>query len=155
VGARAAVATSVLVLRVGSRLAALPLRDVAETMRPLPLQPVAGAPASVMGLAVIRGSAVPVLDVRLLLGLPAAPPGRFVTTRVGERCVALAVDAVLGTREVPAGALEGLPPLLGEAHSDLVAAIGALDGELLLVLQAGRRLIEPVDRARAAAGPAL
>ena len=143
---------SVLVVRIDTRLAALPLRDVIETMRPLPVEGLPGTPPSVLGLSIIRGAAVPVLDLRLLLGLRAAPCTRFVTTRLGERCVALAVDEVVGMRDIPTSSLESLPPLLGEAHSELVTSIAALDRELLMVLRASRRLLDPIDEAVRAAG---
>jgi purine-binding chemotaxis protein CheW len=132
-----------LICRVGERLCALPLGHVVETMRPLPVEAIAGAPHFVLGLAVIRGVPVPVVDTAELLGAPATSVNRFVTVTVGERWVALAVSSVLGVREVATGSLHELPPLLHEASADVVAAIGRLDAELLLVLNATRLL--PAD----------
>jgi purine-binding chemotaxis protein CheW len=129
-----------LVCRVQGRLCALPLEHVIETMRPLPTAVIAGAPHFVRGLAVIRGAPVPVLDVASLLGETAASSGRFVTLTVGMRRVALAVGSVLGVRAIPAASLQGLPPLLNEAGSEVVASIGRLDAELLWVLQSSRLL---------------
>ena len=123
-----------LICRVQARLCALPLTHVVETMRALQVEAVAGAPHFVRGLAVIRGVPVPVVDAARLLGAQDAPADRFVTITAGERRVALAVDSVLGVRAVPAGSLHQLPPLLHEAGADVVAAIGLLDAELLLVL---------------------
>ena len=131
-----------LVCRVQGRLCALPLGHVIETMRPLPTVVVAGTPPFVRGLAVIRGTPLPVLDVASLLGEADASPGRFVTLTVGLRHVALAVDSVLGVRAIPPGSLRRLPPLLHEAGSEVVASIGLLDAELLLVLQSSRLLAE-------------
>jgi purine-binding chemotaxis protein CheW len=152
-----------LICRVEARLCALPLSHVKETLRPLPVQPVAGAPPFVQGLAVIRGAPVPVVDAARLLGpaLTGAGPGqdaaaapdakaapgsaRFVTVAAGDRDVALAVSGVLGVRTVPAASLQALPPLLHEAAAaEAVAAIGRLDEQLLLVLRAGR-LLPPGD----------
>jgi purine-binding chemotaxis protein CheW len=132
-------AGSSLICRVGTRLCSLPLTHVVETLRPLPVEPVAGAPPGVLGLAVIRGSAVPVVDVARLLGAAGVRAERFVTVMVGDRRVALAVDRVLGVRAVAPESLQVLPPLLG-ADSDVVAAIGLLDSELLLVLRSARLL---------------
>lgn len=136
-----------LLLRVRGRLCALPLEHVVETMRPLPVRPVADTPPFVTGVSVIRGAAVPVVDVARLLN-PSADPrdstprgaARFVTVRTADRTVALDVDAVVGVRRLPAGALGELPPLLRDAGSDAVAAIGTLDAELILVLRAARLL---------------
>jgi len=131
-----------LLCRVETRLCLLPLEHVLETMRPLPVEPLAGLPPFVLGLAVIRGSPTPVLDASSLLGGQRSRPTRFITLRAGSRRVALAVDAVLDVRAVPAAALESLPPLLGMASSEVVSAIGTLDGALLLVLRAARLVPE-------------
>lgn len=126
----------------------MPLGSVIETMRPLAIEPIAGAPAFVMGLSIIRGAPVPVIDLGGLLGgasaggSPAAP-GRLVTLRVDGRCVALAVEAVLGVRALPAS-LEEPPPLLREAADDAIESIGVLDAELLLVLRAAQLVPESV-----------
>ncbi len=56
--------------------------------------------------------------------------------------MALAVDEVLGVRSVPAGTLTALPPLLRDAQTEHVAAIGILDAELLLVLNGARLATE-------------
>ena len=149
----AAATVLVLVCRVQARLFALPLGQVVETMRPLPVDPVAGAPHFMSGLAVIRGAPVPVVDAARLLGAVDGEADRFVTVLAGSRCVALAVGSVLGVRALPAGSLRELPPLLQEAGAEAVAAIGLLDAELLLVLQGTRLLPEDVWGALAATAP--
>lgn len=134
-----------LLVRSGSRLCAIPLHHVVETLRPLPVESLAGAPPFLRGLAVIRGEAVPVVDLGFLLGAgQAAETGRFVTLTVGDRRIALAVEAVLGLRELDASDLSETPPLLQELDPDLVEAVGALDGQLLLVLRGARLVPEKV-----------
>ena len=127
-----------LLCRVGSRLCALPLQHVLETLRPLPVEPLSGAPEQVLGIALIRGVAQPVVDVARLLGEPDAQVTRYITILVGERRVALAVGAVLGTRPLMKDAWQQLPPLLRHAGQEAVAALGELDAELLLVLDSAR-----------------
>lgn len=129
-----------LVCRVDRRLCALPLRHVIETMRPLPVETVADSPPFVLGLAMIRGAPVPVVDAARLLGEADSPAGRWIALTVGSRQVALAVASVLGVRPLPVGARHALPPLLKDARRDLVAELGLLDDALLLVLQGGRLL---------------
>jgi purine-binding chemotaxis protein CheW len=133
-----------LLCQIGVRLCAVPLAHVSETMRPLPIEPLADMPPFVMGLAIIRARPVPVLDAGRLVGAPCLSPSRFVTIRTGERVSALAVDAVLGVRVLPPGSIAAAPRLLGEANAELVTAMGALDGELLLVLEAARLVPESV-----------
>lgn len=133
-----------LVCRVHTRLCALPLIHVLETLRPLPVEPLVDAPAHVLGLARIRGQSLPVVDLAGLLGMPGVAPQRFVTVAVGRRRAALAVGEVLGLRELPQGGSEPLPPLLREAANEPVQAIARLDAELLMVLN-GARLLPPAE----------
>lgn len=107
-------------------------------MRALPAAPLAGMPEFLLGLAIVRGGAVPVVDAGALLA-GSSPPGgssRFVVLRAGPRRIALAVDEVLGVRELSAESVANLPPLLGSASAEIVEAVGTLDRELLLVLRA-------------------
>jgi purine-binding chemotaxis protein CheW len=143
-----------LICRVQGRLCALPLHNVIETMRPLSMEVVAGAPYFVCGLAVIRGEPVPVVDAARLLGEEdaAASSERWITLSVGSRQVALAVDDVLGVRRLPADARHALPPLLRDASRDLVSELGMLDESLLLVLQDGHLLSNDVWASLASLG---
>ena len=136
---------ALLICRVGSRLCGIPLEHVLETMRPLPVESLGHAPGFVDGLSLIRGRPTPVLDASRLLGAATEPTarGRYVTLRLGERCAALAVDAVLGVRQIDLAELGELPALLRE-HNELVAALGALDHELFLVLERARLVPEAV-----------
>ena len=129
-----------LVCRVRGKLCALPLRHVTETMRPLSIEVVAGAPHFVLGLAVIRGAPVPVVDAARLLGEADAPSGRWVALNADSRPVALAVGSVLGVWPLPVGARHALPPLLKDAGRDLISELGLLDEALLRVLQGGHLL---------------
>ena len=134
-----------LLCRIGSRIGALTLDDVREVMRPLPIEPLGGAPPFVLGLAILRGSPTPVIDAARLLGPVGLPsPARFVSLRLGERTAALAVDAVLDVRSLAAGTIADIPPLLREAAAGVTSAIGALDTKLLLVLEAARLVPESI-----------
>ena len=127
-----------LLVRAGTCVCALPVSHIVETMRPLAVAPLPGMPEFVRGLAIIRGEPVPVVDAGTLLGAPSGqPPQRYVTLRAGKRKVALAVDAVVGVREIEPSLLSDMPPLLGNAGSELVESIGVLDADLLMVLKAG------------------
>jgi purine-binding chemotaxis protein CheW len=151
----AAPRSGALLLRIGAQACCIPLAHVIETMRPLPIVVMNGMPPFVKGLATIRGSALPVVDVAGALGeVSSGPSPRFVALRVGQRRVALLVDAVLGVRDLDASRLEAMPPLLRRASADLIEAIETLDAKLLIVLQATRLLNEDAWRTLDAAGAA-
>ena len=91
-------------------------------MRPLPIRAVGVPQHAVLGVAVIRGSTVPVVDVAAFFGECSAQPRRFVTVRVADRVVALAVEAFRHPRP---------------------RALAALGGGLVLALGLGARSARP------------
>ncbi len=128
-----------LLARAGGLLVGLPLGAVVETMRALPCAPVPGAPELVLGAAVIRGAVTPVVSLARLLGREAGGQARLITVRAGARTVALAADEVRGVHALDAAEVTRLPRLL-EPAPGVVASLGVLDHDLLLVLEAGRLL---------------
>ena len=144
---------TMLITRVGEIACGFPIEHVVETMRPLPVEPIgrgegdAQAPAPIEGVAMIRGAAVPVVDVRKLLGATGGRATRFVVVRAAARRIALAVDAVIDVAAIDPDVVAQLPPLLDGARRDGVSAIGARDDQLLVVLDAAR--VVPEDSWRA------
>ena len=132
-----------LLFRAGrDRLVGVALEHVVELMRPLPVSPIAGLPPFVSGISIIRGSPTPVVDLRVLLGDSSASPDRLILVRVGDRRVALAVDAVLGIHTVSAKALAQLPGLIGAVAAGFVESLGLLDTELFMLLRTGHLIPE-------------
>lgn len=127
-----------LVVRAGTHRVGLPIAHVRETMRPLPVEPLRDAMPSVLGLSIIRGASVPVVDLGDLLGRSPASGhfGRFVTLVIDGRAVALALDEVVGVVTLGERAFSALPPLLAHAARDVVQALSLADAQLLLVLEA-------------------
>jgi len=132
--------TTFVVVTIGSCFCAVPVAHVVETMRALPVEPIAGAPSFVCGIAILRGIPVPVVDLGLLLAVPAMRGARFVALRLGERRVAMKVDDVVGVRRLQTSTLRQVPSLLGGVGTELVEALGTLDTQLLMVLRASRIL---------------
>jgi purine-binding chemotaxis protein CheW len=143
-------ASSVLVFRCGAILGALPVEDVRETLRPLPVVEIEPAPGFVMGMSMIRGLPTVVINGNRLLSrdggaISAASSGsRFISLKIPERPVALAVDETLGIRDLPEAAMTALPPLLGAADQGPIEQLARLDGELWMLLSAAR-LVDGLD----------
>jgi len=147
-------ARSMFLCSVGSCFYAIPIEHVVETMRPLPIEPIPGAPEFVSGLAIVRGVPLPVVSAsRLLRGAVTTRPGRFITLRAGDRRVVLAVDGVLGVRHLSSASTQELPPLLRDAAAEVVARLGALDAQLLFVLRTMQLVPESLMSSFAARAP--
>jgi purine-binding chemotaxis protein CheW len=127
-----------IVMRAQSLTCALPIEYVSETMRPVAVEAIIGAPEFVLGLAVIRGALTPVVSLPALFNSGAdTTASRFIACKAGERRFALAVSEVLGVWNISRDIVSGLPPLMQHARNEIVEAIGIVDRQLLLLLNAG------------------
>lgn len=137
-----------LLVHAGARACLLPLADVVETMRSRPIEPLAASLPFIVGVSIVRGAAVPVVDLAAVIGAtdPRAPT-RFVTIRLGDRVVALSVDEVVGVRDLARASMDEMPPLLRGANADVIQAIATLDAKLLVVLHSSRILPDEVREA--------
>lgn len=130
---------AVLLIKASSFRCAVAASDVVEVMRPMPLNALAGVPAFVRGVSVIRGESIPVIDLGIIMGGAGdVPATRLVVLHVGERKVALAVEAILGVVHADQALMERVPPLLRDACAEIIESIGVLDQELYLALQSAR-----------------
>jgi purine-binding chemotaxis protein CheW len=140
-----------LLLSADTFLCALDIRYVGEVMRPLPVRPAPGSPPFVRGLSVIRGTATPVVGLGALLGGDGRGSHRYVTVRGGRHPVALAVDSVLGIREVDGASLEGVSTLVG-ATSQAAPVVGVVEAEPLWFLDGTHLVPESTWQSLAAPG---
>ena len=94
------------------------------------------APPYVKGVMNLRGTVVPVLDLRLKFGMPPRDYDRFtviVVVNVGARVVGLIVDGVSDVLDVAAGALEATPELGADVDTTMLQGI-ARNGERLVTM---------------------
>jgi purine-binding chemotaxis protein CheW len=127
-----------LICDLGAQYCCLPLAAAIETLRPPPIEPLSGLPSFVLGVSIIRGRPLPVLDVALLTCGRSSNVRRLVTVAVDDRLVALAVENVVGVHFMAKGDAEMLPPLLQDAAGSMISSVRTLDSELLLLLDAAR-----------------
>jgi purine-binding chemotaxis protein CheW len=125
---------------------ALPLGQVLEIMRPLPIDPISRAPSFVLGVAIVRGEPTPVIDCGAFMQVSApAQHTRWASVRAGQGTAVLAFESIRGVRALPTQ-LHALPPLLCGAPSEQIARLASLDAALLLVLHESRLVPEEVLR---------
>lgn len=142
-----------LVFRAGPLLCALRLDEVIETMRPLATHPLAGTPAFVTGICIMRGIPSLVIDVARLLGGARAEVVRFIAVRTERGAVAFATGKIHGVRPVGADGTPRHDALLGAAPARLIAAVGTIDAEPVLLLQSMRLVPDEVWAAAAELAP--
>ncbi len=115
----------ILVFEVDGRRYGLPAAEVRELARAVTIVPLPSPTALVEGIIDVRGEAVPVLDLRARLGLPARgvePSDHLIIARAAGRTVALRVDRALELRGGDVDAIDAGGPAGGDGAVDGGAA---------------------------------
>ncbi|MFV3126383.1 chemotaxis protein CheW [Niveispirillum sp. KHB5.9] len=131
--------TALLRVRVADGDYAIPLEHISAVARPGPLTPVPQAPGILAGLSNADGIALPVIDLRRRLGLPAdATVARHVVMVQAEgRRFGVLVDLATGLRMLPDDAI-GPAPSLSDAQARLVTRIADDGADMLPILEPSR-----------------
>lgn len=132
-------------LGIAGDLLALPVDRVREILSPQPMARLPGAPSRFLGMIDVRAQGVPVLDLRLTLGL--APTEDDENTRIvvvnaaisgEEMAVGLKVDRVFEVTDLDADALDPPPEAAVGWRAELIAGLGRRNGRFVTVLDFGR-----------------
>lgn len=97
-----------LIFTVDSARYAIAAETVQEMVRAVAVTTLPGAPDAVAGIINVRGSVVPVFDMRLRFGAPqkpVTPEDHFVLVTATGRTVALHVDTILDLVDIDANAI--------------------------------------------------
>ena len=135
----------------------MPIADVRETLTLRPITRVFLTPPALGGIFSLRGDIVPVIDLAILLGLPATVLGddsRIVVIERGGKVAGVVVDRLRELRTIDTG-LEPAPPSLQPDVATLLLGVAAtqtgtvrvLDLEAILGCDAMRALVSPADGA--------
>lgn len=130
----------VCVIALGGSLFALPVESVREVIHFEEATAVPLAPPHVVGAANLRGSVVPIVDARPLLGLPGSPGRRHRTLMVS----AAGLEAALVIESVES--LEGLgeifpvEPRAGLSHAEWATGYLRRDNDLVPLIDVAKLL---------------
>jgi purine-binding chemotaxis protein CheW len=130
---------------------ALPIADVRETLPVPPITRLFLVPACLAGVFSLRGDIVPVIDLGILLGLPATAVGhdsKVVVVGCAAGVVGIVVDRLRDLRTVEA-AMEAPPAGLAAEVASLMLGVVATPTGSVRVLDARAVLTAPPLRALA------
>jgi purine-binding chemotaxis protein CheW len=132
-------ATQLVVFRIERSEYALPVGNVGEILRMVAISPVPEAPAWLPGVINLRGKVIPVIDLRIRLGLPRVPVGLNTPIIVAEtegQMVGLVADSVSELLSVPLDAIE--PPDARVGASNAVESVARAGERLILIFDLER-----------------
>jgi purine-binding chemotaxis protein CheW len=123
-----------VVFRLQTHEFALPVGEVAEVLRMVALTPVPEAPSWLPGVINLRGHVIPVVDLRLRLGVSAPAPGLdtpILVIRVDQMQFGAIADAMVEVLTLPGEAVEAIA---GTDNAPHTAAALARTGDRLIVV---------------------
>jgi len=126
----------VLTFSLGEDLFAIDVLRVQEIRGFTDVTPVPSAPVYVKGIMNLRGTVIPVMDLRLRFGMPARPYDKLtlvVVVNAAGKLVGVVVDAVSAVMAVPPDSLSAPPEMTGDARAT-VDAVARLKDRLALLL---------------------
>jgi purine-binding chemotaxis protein CheW len=141
-------AIQAVVFRLGAELFALPVTMVREILDHRQACHMPGAPGWMLGLTDVRGQSVPIIDLRLRMGM--AVQAADETTRIlvvdlpdsardgGPLVLGLVVDKVLDVADFTQSAIEDIPEFGGKWQAEYIRSVmRRSDGFVLLLDLAG------------------
>lgn len=136
---------------IGGQEYCIDVRSVREIRGWTPATPMPQTPDYILGVINLRGTVMPVLDLRCRLGLGVTEPSSrhvIVVIQHGSRMAGILVDGVQETFQLAASLLQAPPAMNSDANDQFVDAIIPLEGRMLSRLVVGALL--PLDQADAA-----
>ena len=138
-------AAQYLTFRLGEEVFALEITQVREVLDYTPITRVPRMPAFMRGVINLRGSVVPVVDLRLKFGMSA-------TERTLNTCIIIAEVAIGGERtllgaladsvqeviDLEAGQIEPPPRLGTSIHAEFIRGMGKRDERFVIILDVDR-----------------
>ncbi len=127
-----------LTFSLGAEDYALDITRIREIIKPREITEIPRVPDFLLGIISLRGSIIPVFDLRNRLKLGKGvitPESRIIVCHQGQRGAGLLVDRISQVVTLPAGKIEPPPAVLSGIDRDLVEGVGRHQGKMMILLQ--------------------
>ena len=126
-----------MVFRLSGELYGVSIEQIREIIPFQAITRVPHTPDYVVGVTNLRGRVIPVIDLRLRLGLPAGPPKAEHKIAVAENdgiTVGMIVDGVSEVLQVNSTVVEPVPPMAVRGEARHIKGVAKLEDRILLDL---------------------
>lgn len=126
-----------LVFSLGEEHYGIEIEFVQEIKGLAPITPLPNSPEYVRGVLNLRGLIIPILDLRVRLGMSERAYDRFnviIVVAVEEKLVGLVVDSVLDVTDIAAGDIEDPPLLTTDMDTTCFRGVGKTGDRLVFLL---------------------
>lgn len=133
----------------------IPIDQVHEITRPGEITYLPGMPAFVEGIMNLRGSVIPIMDLKKRIGLGATEQQdttRIVVVNMKNQRCGVKVDDVEEIIPIEEGAMEDAPSIAGGVGSQFILGIGKVDNRMIIAIDMQKILTEGEQQELFAAG---
>ncbi len=137
-----------LTFDLGDELYGIEATAIAEIREVLPCTPLPNTPDYVLGLINLRGSVLPVIDLRRRFGLPCCPEGpdnRLIILKGAPHMIALRVDCVHELARLAPGDFRPAPPGVARIAPEYYEQVAPMGERMLIELDVARLLADGVS----------
>lgn len=123
--------------KIGNEEFGIDILKVQEIIRLMTITVVPNSPEFVEGVINLRGRIIPVLDLRIKLGMPRIQHSsntRIIVVETNNSTVGFIVDAVSEVLRIPQNITEPPPSIVAGVDSEYITSVGKLDDRLLILL---------------------
>jgi len=141
-----------LSFRLAQEVYAVRLTSIRQIIKLMPVTLVPRAPEYVLGIVSLRGTIIPVFDLRKRLGLSAGEAtrkSRIIVVANEKYSVGLIVDEVEMVIRLHESAVEPPPTVLAGVESEFIEGIGRVDRKMIILLDL-EKLLVPVTAGKRA-----
>ena len=136
-----------VIFALDNEMYALGIDAVQEILKPRGVTEIPRTPEHLTGVINLRGRIVPIIDLRLRLGMPpreATQSTRIVIGRHEDQSVGMIVDEVSAVRAVPHGSIEPASQLISaRVDADFIKGLAKIDRGIITLLEPDRLLQKP------------
>ena len=121
------------------------------------ITPIPNMPEYIRGVMNLRGTVVPIVDLRAKFAMPEAEYNQFtviIVVTIGEKVIGLVVDAVSDVMNVSDDNIEATPDVGGDANIEFVTGIAKNGDRLITLLNMDQLLNVKPEEIAAATGAA-
>ena len=126
-----------LCFRVSDEIYGIDIMDIKEIIKQREVTEVPRAPLFVSGILSLRGLIVPIIDMRIRLGLARSGQSgkeRVIVVKSKNSLSGLLVDEVFQVVRVKTGAFEDAPAVMDGINRDFISGIGRSEERLIIIL---------------------
>lgn len=130
---------------IDGRRYAFPIHQIREIVILTDITPVPQVARCVDGVANLRGSVIPVVSLRSLLGAPQLPADkntRTIVVNVGRRTIGCTVDSVTEVLRISNDQIQATPEAIAGGETAFIDGLVKLEDQLVILLNVDRLLDE-------------